>query len=263
MLNERMSLGIAITAFYAPAVPLAIYNFWRNRSVRPRMAWSPMILFTLMRLASGIITILLWQHPSNLNTGLIIADLVLLNIGVVTFIVAGIGQVRIVLIDNYSHHPISNKIGSALRASYVIAVALLAAGGGLVTSDGKIARILGLVGYAILAVELAVLIGMEVCFFMRRHELLQTSRKVILASFAIAPFLIVRVAYGFLDVAHELDFTSKWSPLFGNIYAFAFMCLFMEYVILCIYLWLGFSITSERRDAQRRSALATGDAPKV
>lgn len=131
-----------------------------------------------MRLASGIITILLWQHPSNLNTGLIIADLVLLNIGVVTFIVAGIGQVRIVLIDNYSHHPISNKIGSALRASYVIAVALLAAGGGLVTSDGKIARILGLVGYAILAVELAVLIGMEVYFFMRRHELLQTSRKV-------------------------------------------------------------------------------------
>jgi len=47
MLDPHTSLGIAQTVFYAPMVPLAIYLMKRNGRIRPRMAWWPLIPFSL------------------------------------------------------------------------------------------------------------------------------------------------------------------------------------------------------------------------
>lgn len=44
-----------------------------------------------------------------------------------------------------------------------------------------------------------------------------------------APFLVIRTVYGILEVAFSFESNSIWNPLTGNIYAFAFMCLFVEY----------------------------------
>lgn len=55
-----------------------------------------------------------------------------------------------------------------------------------------------------------------------------------------APFLIIRTVYGILEVAFSFESNSIWNPLTGNIYAFCFMCLFVEYVrnIFCCRLQL-------------------------
>lgn len=117
MLDPHTSVGIAQVVFYAPMVPLVIYLFSRNARIRPRMAWWPFIPFSLckltpvpppnphpsitkkltlviaVRLAGGIITIIAEKQKS--NTGLFIAALVILNVGVVPLIVANLGLTRL------------------------------------------------------------------------------------------------------------------------------------------------------------------------
>lgn len=131
MPNAHTSVGIAQVVFYAPMVPIVIYLFSRNARIRPRMAWWPLITFALcmlpmsrpkhthstttttketiskekrkekkntnadlVRLAGGIVTILAEKKPG--NTGLWIAALILLNVGVVPLIVADLGLTRLV-----------------------------------------------------------------------------------------------------------------------------------------------------------------------
>lgn len=54
MLNAHMSAAIAQIVFYAPMVPAVIYLFSRNARIRPRMAWWPLIPFSLCTLNSRL-----------------------------------------------------------------------------------------------------------------------------------------------------------------------------------------------------------------
>ena len=49
MLNEHSKVGIAQTVFYVPIVPLAIYLLYRNAGKSPRMAWIPLVPFSLSK----------------------------------------------------------------------------------------------------------------------------------------------------------------------------------------------------------------------
>lgn len=110
MLNNHSKVGFAQIVFYAPIVPLAAYNLYRNGAKRPRMAWVPPLPFLLVRppanvmyfeatdaitvrLAGGIVVILLENNPS--STGLIIATYILLGVGVIPLIISSLGLVRI------------------------------------------------------------------------------------------------------------------------------------------------------------------------
>lgn len=120
MLNSHESLGIAQIVFYVPIIPTAIWLMRRNGRIRPRLAWWPLIPFSLsttlhfililkkkkknpstksnsvleiVRLAGGPVTIALEQKPS---IGLYVAAIILLNVGVVPLIIATLGYVRIV-----------------------------------------------------------------------------------------------------------------------------------------------------------------------
>ena len=52
--------------------------------------------------------------------------------------------------------------------------------------------------------------------------------------------MAVRTVYGLLYAFTDSNLYSIWDPIFGSAVAFALMCLLVEYVALCIYLWLGF-----------------------
>lgn len=134
-----------------------------------------MIPLSLIRLAGGIVTIVFEKKPS---IGLFIAALVLLNVGAIPLLVATLGQIRIILIDNYSHNPHSTTIAQGIRLASVVAVALLVAGGAIVSDNEHTGRILSLVGYIVFAVVLATLIAMELWFFRKQSELTASSRKV-------------------------------------------------------------------------------------
>lgn len=148
--------------------------------------------------------------------------------------------------DNYSHNPSSTKIAKLLRLSFLAAVILFAAGGGVSSFNLSLSRILTLIGYVVFAVVLFVLIGMQVYFFRKRSTLTTSSRRILRASLMASPFLILRTVYGILEVAEQDVLNTIWSPLFGSAVAFALMALLPEYIAICLWFYTGYTIPPRR-----------------
>ena len=64
------------------------------------------------------------------------------------------------------------------------------------------------------------------------------------------PFLVVRIAYAFLSVFDANDLHSKWNDLYGSVAAFVIMALIMEYIVVLVYLSIGFRISPVRVNKQ-------------
>ncbi|VUC36210.1 unnamed protein product [Clonostachys rosea] len=264
MLGPHTSLSIAQIVFYVPIVVLAIWLMARNWSKHPRMAWWPMVPLSLIRLAGGPIVIALGNQPSNI--GLIVAAIVLLNVGTIPLLVSMSGFFRIILMDNY---PPSKRIDMAarmLRIAILIATGLLIGGGSIISQDSKstrdTGRILQIVGYAVFAALICFFFGAQVRFFRMRHSFIPTSRKVNLAALAATPFLALRCAYGILQVTFEFNAATLWNPVYGSAVAFAFMGLVAEYIVVLIVLYTGFSMPPDRgTTSQGAPVLNKADSP--
>ncbi|CAG9983615.1 unnamed protein product [Clonostachys byssicola] len=254
-MNPHTALSIAQIIFYVPIAVLSIWLIVRNWSNRPRMAWWPMVPFSLMRVAGGPIVIALEKDQS--NVGLIIAAIVLLNVGAVPLIVAMSGFFRIVLMDNFPPSKRIDQATRALRISILLAAILLTVGGSLISQPSQstrdLGRILQLVGYAIFAAVIAFLIAAHIRFWSMKQSLIPTSRRVILGALASGPFLVVRCVYGILQVTFEFDRGTTWNPLYGSAVAFAMMALLVEYIAVIIYLSVGFSMPPDRGTTQLES----------
>ncbi|KAL2051291.1 hypothetical protein ABVK25_008343 [Lepraria finkii] len=92
MLNSHSKTGIAQIVFYVPVIAVATFLV-AFRHGRPRIAWVLLLLFSLLRLAGGIIVILLVNNPD--SVGLTTAALALLSTGVFPLVVATLGLLRI------------------------------------------------------------------------------------------------------------------------------------------------------------------------
>ncbi|RFU74339.1 hypothetical protein TARUN_7966 [Trichoderma arundinaceum] len=241
MINSHESLGIAQIVFYVPIVPTAIWLMKRNGRIRPRLAWWPLIPFSLMRLAGGPVLIAFEQNPS---IGLYVAAIILLNVGVVPLIIATLGYVRIV------SNPRANKIGTILRLCIFVAIGLLAAGGGVSSSGTPSAmntsRTLTLIGYIVFAVVHVVLISIMLFFWRKKHTLLPSSQVVLRGSLLASPFLIIRTIFGLLEVALQNSASSPFNPILGNAVTFGLMALLPEYAVVLTYIYTGFSISPDR-----------------
>lgn len=88
--------------------------------------------------------------------------------------------------DNYKSNPKADKVAKALRLTFVAAIALLAAGGGISSVSASTSRTLTLVGYIVFTVELAALLAMEVYFFNKRWNLLPSSSSKVCVMTTIA-----------------------------------------------------------------------------
>ncbi|KAF1736021.1 hypothetical protein CRV24_004955 [Beauveria bassiana] len=255
MPNAHTSVTIAQIVFYAPMVPLVVHLFSRNARIRPRMAWWPLIPFSLFRLAGGIVTIIAEKQPG--NTGLWIAALILLNVGVVPLIVANLGLTRLIIQDNHASKPTYTHLAKALRLLFLLAILLLAGGSGTASVNAHLSRALTLAGYVVFALELLLLTATQLWWFFYfysppRHRgtapaaLLPSSRRVLVATLAAFPLLAVRTAYGLLEVARQDEPGSAWNPLTGSALAFALMALLPEYVVLAGWVFVGYAIPARR-----------------
>ncbi|KAE9364262.1 hypothetical protein N431DRAFT_104402 [Stipitochalara longipes BDJ] len=92
-MNAHSGVAIAQTVAYVPIVPLAIFIMIRNRSHPPAMAWYPFILFSMMRLAGGPVVLALQNNDTSI--GLVIAALILLNVGLIPLLVTTLGIIRL------------------------------------------------------------------------------------------------------------------------------------------------------------------------
>ncbi|KAK1753230.1 hypothetical protein QBC47DRAFT_388038 [Echria macrotheca] len=259
-MNPHTAAAIAQIVFYVPAVPVALYLCIRNWKYGPRMAWYPAVPFTLIRLAGGILTIVEEQNQGNI--GIIIATIVLLNIGLIPLITTFSAIVRLILQDNFKNERWVPKFLRLVRWNIIAAIALLSTAGGFsgqtgTSSTGSTLSIVAYVQFAAVLVALAALC--LVLYFGKRDRIRagdETYLKYLLL--AIIP-LFVRTAYGLVAVfevrAHGI-LNTIWSSLFGSAVLFALMALLPEYIALVLYFRLGFY----RMQTCKRDAVS--EAPK-
>ncbi|KAK0392962.1 hypothetical protein NLU13_2456 [Sarocladium strictum] len=247
-MSPHSALGIAQIIFYVPVVPLALWLMRRNGGIHPRMAWWPLIPFSLIRLAGGPLVIMLHRDPTNI--ALATVAMIFLNIGVMPLLVAASGFLRIVIIDNPKIIDHSLLMQKYLRLSNIIAIALLSAGGGLGSQPENplrsIGRALSFAGYGIFTVELVSIVAAATHLTRYYRVLLSSSRNALVALFLASPFLLVRTIYAFIQVANQHNVFSRWNPLYGSAALFAVMALLMEYVCLVTFVSTGFSIAPSR-----------------
>jgi hypothetical protein len=70
----------------------------------------------------------------------------------------------------------------------------------------------------------------------------ESERKYLKWLLIATPALAVRTIYGLIgvfDAAGDRILVSTWSPLFGSATAFSLMALLPEYIVVCVYLYLG------------------------
>ncbi|EGR45355.1 uncharacterized protein TRIREDRAFT_111250 [Trichoderma reesei QM6a] len=240
MLSPHESLGIALIAFYVPIVPAAIRLMYRN-----------------VRIAGGPVTIALEQYSSPdhdyllSGMGLYSAAILLLNVGAVPLIIATLGFVRIILLDNYTSPSRARILTGLMRGALAIAICLLVAGGAISSFDTPfeiyLSRTLTFVGYVVFAAMHVVLIAFMGFYWRRKKDtLLPSSRIVLRGGLLAAPFLIIRTVFGLLEVALQDSASSPFNPVTGNAVAFALMALLPEYVVVLAHLYTGFSIAPDR-----------------
>lgn len=162
--------------------------------------------------------------------------------------------------DNYSHNPNSAKVAKLLRIAFTAAAILLAAGGGLSSTNRSISKILSLVGYVLFAVVLATLIAMQFYFLKKKSTLLPASQKVLSGALLSSPFLALRTVYGLIETSQSGHVGTIWSPLQGSAVAFALMALLPEYIVISTWIFVGLGIPPDRGVPVQRVA---DDADKV
>ncbi|KAH1509842.1 hypothetical protein KXX21_006361 [Aspergillus fumigatus] len=245
MAKPLVSLGIAATAFYAPVVPLAMYLVYRNWWRPPKLAWYPFILLSLMRLASGPVLITLANNIA--NKGLYIAATFLLNVGVIPLLLINFSFVLIMKRYAYSrmgtresaHRAQVKHFSKIFRLALSLSICYLIMGSSLATIKPSIARSFQLLGYSFFALILLGLLARQVSFLRKSHELIPSSRTVATGALVTAPFLLIH------NITQYTAHQSLWNPITGNHVAFALMGLLSEYILICVYFYVGFVIPSK------------------
>ncbi|KKA23805.1 hypothetical protein T310_2156 [Rasamsonia emersonii CBS 393.64] len=218
MLNDHSKVGIALIIFYVPAVLLAAWLLFHRHAHgkgndRPRLAWIVLLIFSLIRVASGIVLIV--HENQQQEIGPTIAAVILLNAGVFPVIAATIGLIWIIQAADFQHNS-SIRYGLILsRVLFFVGIALLIAGGSL---EGNYNN------------ESSVMTGLKLVYFWRRAARLSlTSMTVLKGASSAMPFFVVRLTYAFLSVFKSSDLT--WNPLAGPVGPFVAMALVMEYLV--------------------------------
>lgn len=91
MLNDHAKLGIAQTAFFVPPVLLNLYLllYRHAHNSRPRITWIVLSVYSIIRVAGGIVVTLYEKDQS--SVGLLVASIILLNVGVFPIIASTSG----------------------------------------------------------------------------------------------------------------------------------------------------------------------------
>ncbi|KAK9319479.1 hypothetical protein V1517DRAFT_349058 [Lipomyces orientalis] len=204
-----------------------------------------------VRLASGIVVVVYGIYAA--ITGLTIASIIPLNVGVFPIIAATIGLIRIITFLDFTDNRAIHYGIAFSRVLFLVGIGPVIAGASLegqynVPSDVLTGPHFAEAGYIVVTVFVACLFACQALFWTRLSKLSHTSIRVLNGSSAAMLFFVVRLAYSFLSVYHSAQLT--WNPLDGPIAPFVVMVLLMEYIVVCIYLFTGFGVKHSATERQ-------------
>ncbi|KAK7981233.1 hypothetical protein PG989_013690 [Apiospora arundinis] len=240
--NAHRASAIAQVVFYAPIVPLTLYVGIRAWKYGPRLAWYPAMAFACVRLVGGALVLASQNDPK--NVGLITATIVLLNIGLVPLIMPFHALTRIVRTSRKARERISSSKSPEVYSWVPSAFSVLRGG---LTGHPDMAQtqsVLSKVAYFEFVAVLLALLGMAVWLNFWMGDKIKDGQIIYIQWLLISsPFLCVRAVFGVISVFEAAGaniLTSIWSPMFGNALLFSLMALLPEYVVLCVFVYLGF-----------------------
>ncbi|KAK5659902.1 hypothetical protein OQA88_13366 [Cercophora sp. LCS_1] len=242
-MNQHTALGIAQIIFYIPATIYMTYIGIRCWKYGPKMAWYPLMVFAMVRLAGGALVIAYQNDRQNIP--LIKATYVLLNIGLVPLLTAFNRLSALVSTANFPHDDRLSKIQKICGILILVAAGLLGSAGGMTGKPGEAdsqTRLSKIAYFEFLAVFVLLTLICRYLYFLRRNEIREDHHTYLRYMLLSAPPLALRTAYGIIGVFEATGnniTTSMWSSLFGSATAFALMALVPEYIVLGMFMYLG------------------------
>jgi hypothetical protein len=105
-------------------------------------------------------------------------------------------------------------------------------------------------------------IGSDSSAFVITKETYILDIKYLIGATMALPFLVVRIVYAFLSIfdndGRRPFYESKWSYLAGSLAAYILMGLVMEYVVVCIYIFIGMMIRPSEDSDDRVEPTSSG-----
>ncbi|KAH8784828.1 hypothetical protein F5882DRAFT_404248 [Hyaloscypha sp. PMI_1271] len=245
MLDSHSKVGITQIALSIPIVFLAAYILYRNGAQKPRIAWLSFVLFSLIRLAGGIIEIQLENKPS---TRLTIANHILLSIGVVPLVLSFTGLIAIILGRDFYYKPKLQIFIALSRIASVPAAVHLIVGGVLIgdytnKNSASLGKHFVQAAYIVLAVTTAIAISLQVYLWWKKRRLTRNSIIILKALPIAMSFFIVRIAYALVSV-YAAGPGSKWNFESVSTSRFACMALLLEYLIAGVFVYIGLRVSN-------------------
>ncbi|KAK7921503.1 hypothetical protein PG985_009525 [Apiospora marii] len=241
--NAHRASAITQIVFYAPAVPIMLYVGIRAWKYGPRMAWYPAMAFACVRLVGGALVLASQHDPQNIR--LITATIVLLNLGLVPLLMPFHALTRIVLQATFPESKRTKRFIKVTHWLLLAAVALFSIAGGL-TGHPEMAEaqsILSKVAYFEFVFVLLALIAMAAWLNFGRGDRIPDGQIIYIQwLLTSSPFLCIRAVFGVISVFEAAGAnirTSIWSPMFGSALLFSLMALLPEYIVLCVFVYLG------------------------
>ncbi|KAI5463591.1 hypothetical protein BGZ63DRAFT_195950 [Mariannaea sp. PMI_226] len=238
--NAHTSVAIAQVAFYTPLVPVTGFVLFLNWRNKPRQAWYPLFIFSLLRLIGGVVTIMNGQATNNLHPEA--ASLALLNIGLVAVLWSTLGIICLVLDSTAGTTQRIYLLPTIQRIALITSLILLIISAGFASSGqlSQAPKTLAIVGYSIVLLVSSLAVAQLAQLHSQRRNLGTGTLIYVQLAIATVPTLFIRIMYGLLFEATIDNHESIWNPIYGSSLIYIIMGLVPEYIALYLYIFLGF-----------------------
>lgn len=256
MLDSRGGLAAAEIAFFAPTLLIGIYVCLRHGFKREG-GWLYIILLAILRLV-GASCLLYAEINNDPNRSLIITYAVCSSVGTAPLLLA-LMAFLVRLNQNMEHKNLDPKFFIPIRVFALTALILVSVGGAKRGSDVDTAVALTKAAVVLFLAIWATLSAIAILTHTRIRYVLPVERKLLYATVASVPFLLVRIVYS-MAVGFS---TSPSSPFYTwnvNSYVQGFMQFAMEAMVIIIYVSAGLMTPKAAKRETLESSVDAGSA---
>jgi hypothetical protein len=239
-LSSRTILNIVELVYYGPALLIALW-IWNKHGMGKLSGWIYLALLAVVRIVGAATSIAAASNPSQ---GLIEASAIAYGIGLTPLFLAWLGVIGRVN-KGMDVHAIPPRFLNLIHLPVLVGL-ILGTVGGTKLYDSNPSSVNTGVTYTKVAIMLFLVIFIALAaitafVFMRIRHVMDGDKRLIFASLAVIPFLLVRIIYSIIvDFDRSSTIFSLLSTRTAAVVVQAVMSVAMEFIVVLIFLTAGF-----------------------
>jgi hypothetical protein len=240
-LSSRTILDIVELVYYGPALLLALWVI-KKHGVGRQSGWIYLAILAVVRIVGTATGIAANSNPSR---GLFETSAIAYSVGLSPLLLAWLGIIKRVN-EGMHAHSFPPKFINIVKIPILVGL-ILAIFGGTKLFDSNPASVKTGVTYTkaaimLLLAALIALSAISVSSFMRVRHVMDGEKRLVFASLAAIPFLIVRIIYSIIvDFDRGSTIFSLTSDRNAAVVVQAIMSVAMEFIVVFIFLVAGFA----------------------